>query len=84
MQEAGNQLRAIREREQILIPALAKASGISERVINRIERIDGAPRLELKARLVSGLNALLGQKRYTTDEVFAGWQAHRRDAKKKK
>jgi predicted transcriptional regulator len=82
MSATGNRLNEIREREQIRVPALAKASGVSERIIRRVEEADGAARLEIKARLVSGLNALLGQQRYKTEEVFEGWQAHRRDAKR--
>jgi hypothetical protein len=78
----GNRLKEIREREGIPAPALAKASGISERIIRRVEEVDGAPRLEIKARLVAGLNALLGSERYRTDEVFAGWQPHRRLARR--
>ena len=80
----GNRLREIREHEGIQIPALASASGISERVITRVEGADGAPRLEIKARLVTGLNTLLGDKRYQTDDVFSGWQAHRRNRKSNK
>jgi predicted transcriptional regulator len=75
-------LKEIREREGIQTPALAKVSGVSERTIRRVEEVDGTPRLEIKARLVTGLNTLLGQERYQTDEVFAGWQAHRRHAKR--
>ena len=78
----GNRLREIREREGILTAALAKASGVSERIIRRVETVDGTPRLEIKARLVDGLNDLLGSKRYQTDDVFAGWQPHRRVAKR--
>ena len=78
----GNRLKEIREREGIRTPALATASGVSERIIRRIEEVDGTPRLELKARLVTGLNALLGKQRYQTDEVFAGWRAPRRRAKR--
>ena len=82
--EMGNRLREIREHEGIRTPALAAASGISERVINRVEGADGAPRLEIKSRLVAGLNTLLGDKRYQTDDVFSGWQAHRRHRKSSK
>jgi DNA-binding XRE family transcriptional regulator len=78
----GNRLREIREKEGILTAALAKASGVSERIIRRVETVDGTPRLEIKARLVAGLNDLLGSKRYQTDDVFAGWQPHRRLAKR--
>ena len=77
----GNRLLEIREREGIRIPALATVSGVSERVIKRVEGSDGAPRLEIKAKLVAGLNTLLGDQRYQTDEVFAGWQTHRRHRK---
>jgi len=80
----GNRLKAIREREGISTPALATASGVSERIIRRVEEADGTPRLEVKARLVAGLNSLLGGVRYQTEDVFAGWQAHRRHAKRKK
>ena len=79
----GNQLKAIREREGISTPALATASGVSERIIRRVEEIDGTPRLEIKGRLVAGLNTLLGSTRYQNEDVFAGWQAHRRHAKRK-
>ena len=82
MRATGNRLREIREREQVPTPALAKASGVSERIIRRVEDVDGAARLEIKARLVSGLNALLGQQRYRTEDVFGGWHAHRRHAKR--
>jgi DNA-binding XRE family transcriptional regulator len=78
----GNRLKEFRERAEIQIPALAKASGVSERTIRRVEEVDGASRLEIKAKLVSGLNALLGQQRYQTEDVFGGWQAHRRNAKR--
>lgn len=80
----GNRLREIRELEGIQTPALATASGISERVIKRVETADGTPRLEIKSRLVAGLNTLLGDKRYQTDDVFSGWQAHRRHKKSTK
>jgi predicted transcriptional regulator len=80
---AGNQLKAIREREGISTPALATATGVSERIIRRVEEADGTPRLEIKARLVVGLNTLLDGKHYQTEDVFAGWQAHRRHAKRK-
>jgi predicted transcriptional regulator len=79
----GNRLREIREREGIETAALAKTAGVSERIIRRVETIDGTPRLEVKARLVTGLNKLVGSERYQTDEVFAGWQPHRRVAKRK-
>ena len=82
--EMGNRLREIRELEGIQTPALAATTGISERVINRVEGADGAPRLEIKARLVAGLNTLLGDKRYQTDDVFSGWEAHRRHRKSNK
>jgi transcriptional regulator with XRE-family HTH domain len=78
----GNRLKAIREREGIQTSALARASGVSERIVRRIEEVDGAPRLEVKARLVAGLNALLGGERYQTTDVFAGWKPHRRQAKR--
>jgi len=78
----GNRLREIREREGILTAALARTSGVSERIIRRVETIDGTPRLEVKARLVAGLNKLIGKERYQTDEVFAGWKPHRRLAKR--
>jgi predicted transcriptional regulator len=79
----GNQLKAIREREGISTPALATAAGVSERIIRRVEEIDGTPRLEIKARLVTGLNTLLGETRYQTEDVFAGWHSHRRHTKRK-
>jgi hypothetical protein len=72
-------LADIREREGIGRAALANASGVSERIIRRIEEVDGSPRIELKAHLVTGLNSLLGSQRYRADDVFPGWQAHRRD-----
>jgi len=78
----GNRLKELREREGIQRPALAAAAGVSERIIRRVEEVDGTPRLAIKARLVTALNTLLGQQRYRTDEVFAGWQAHRRHAKR--
>jgi DNA-binding XRE family transcriptional regulator len=78
----GNHLREIREREGILPSALAKTSGVSERVIRRVETIDGTPRLEIKARLVTALNKLVGSDRYKTEDVFAGWAPHRRLAKR--
>jgi predicted transcriptional regulator len=78
----GNHLKAIREREGISTAALATAAGVSERIIRRVEEIDGTPRLEVKARLVTGLNTLISGKGYQTEEVFAGWQAHRRHAKR--
>jgi DNA-binding XRE family transcriptional regulator len=78
----GNRLREIREKEGILTAALAKASGVSERIIRRVETVDGTPRLEIKARLVAGLNDLLGSTRYQTEDVFAGWKPHRRLAKR--
>jgi predicted transcriptional regulator len=78
----GNKLKAIREREGISTPALARAAGVSERIIRRVEEADGTPRIEVKARLVAGLNALLGGTRYQTEDVFAGWQVHRRHAKR--
>ena len=81
MSATGNQLFEIREREGIQISALAKASGVSERTIKRVEGADGTPRLEIKAELVAGLNTLLGEQRYQTGEVFAGWQVHRRNRK---
>jgi len=81
MDATGNQLFEIREREGIQISALAKASGVNERTISRVEGADGTPRLEIKARLVVGLNALVGEQRYQTDEVFGGWQSHRRNRK---
>ncbi|MEA2522790.1 MAG: hypothetical protein QOF73_17 [Thermomicrobiales bacterium] len=80
--ETGNRLKEIREREGIQTPALAKASGVSERIIRRVESVDGARRLEVKARLVTALNSLLGRERYQTDDVFAGWRPHRRRAKR--
>ena len=78
----GNRLREIREREGILTATLARTSGVSERIIRRVETVDGTPRLEVKARLVAGLNKLIGSERYQTDEVFAGWKPHRRMAKR--
>ena len=75
-------MKAIREREGIQTSTLAKAAGISERVIRRVEEVDGTPRLEIKARLVGALNTLLGGERYQTEDVFAGWQPHRRQAKR--
>jgi DNA-binding XRE family transcriptional regulator len=79
---AANRLKEIRERERITTSALANHSGVSERTIRRVEEVDGTPRLEIKARLVASLNTLLGQQRYQTEDVFTGWQAHRRDAKR--
>jgi predicted transcriptional regulator len=84
MNVSGNTLREVREREQILVPALAKSAGVSERTIRRIEEVDGAARLEIKARLVVGLNALIGQQRYKTEDVFPGWEIHRRHTRRKK
>jgi DNA-binding XRE family transcriptional regulator len=78
----GNRLREIREREGILTAVLAKTTGVNERIIRRVETVDGTPRLEVKARLVAGLNTLVGSERYRTDEVFAGWTPHRRLAKR--
>ena len=80
--DQGNRLKEIREQEGIETASLAKASGVSERIIRRIETIDGTPRLEVKARLVAGLNKLVGAERYQTEAVFAGWQPHRRLAKR--
>ena len=81
MNSSGNRLKERREREQIQASALAKASGVSERVIRRIEAFNGPPHLEIKARLVAGLNALSDQH-VQIDEVFPGWQAHRRNEKR--
>jgi DNA-binding XRE family transcriptional regulator len=78
----GNRLREIREREGITTATLAKTTGVSERIIRRVETIDGTSRLEVKARLVAGLNKLVGSERYQTDEVFVGWKPHRRLAKR--
>jgi predicted transcriptional regulator len=78
----GDRLREIREWEGIATPTLARAAGVSERIIRRVETVDGTPRLEIKARLVAGLNQLLGSKRDQTDDVFAGWQPQRRLAKR--
>lgn len=78
----ANRLREIREKEGIETAALARTTGVNERIIRRVETIDGTPRLEVKARLVAGLNKLVGSERYRTDEVFAGWQPHRRLAKR--
>jgi hypothetical protein len=58
------------------------AAGVSERILRRVEEIDGTPRLEVKARLVAGLNKLIGGTRYQTEDVFVGWQPHRRHAKR--
>jgi DNA-binding XRE family transcriptional regulator len=82
--ETGNRLQELREREGIPRAALATAAGVSERTIRRVEEVDGTPRLAIKARLVAALNTLLGQPRYRTDEVFAGWRPHRREAKRKR
>lgn len=82
MIDQGNRLREIREREGIPPSSLARAAGVSERIIRRVETIDGTPRLEVKARLVAGLNKLVGSDRYQTADVFAGWQPHRRVAKR--
>lgn len=77
-----NRLREIREQEGIETASLARASGVSERIIRRVETLDGTPRLEVKARLVTGLNKLVGSERYQTDAVFGGWKPHRRLAKR--
>jgi DNA-binding XRE family transcriptional regulator len=81
--ETPNRLTEIREREGIDRAALANAAGISERIIRRIEEVDGSPRVELKATLVTGLNSLVGSDRYQTSEVFPGWQKHRRNRRRK-
>jgi transcriptional regulator with XRE-family HTH domain len=78
----GNRLKEIREREGIPIPDLARASRVGERILRRVEEADGAPRLEVKVRLVAGLNSLLDGQRYRTEDIFADWKPHRRDAKK--
>lgn len=80
--ESGNRLRAIREEHGIERAALAKASGVNERTIRRIEEMDGAPRLEIKARLVRALNGLIGRDTYATEQVFEGWAPHRRHGRR--
>jgi DNA-binding XRE family transcriptional regulator len=77
-----NRLKEVREEAGIEVSALASSAGVSERILKRIETIDGTPRTEIKARVVTGLNTLLGSKRFTTDEIFPGWQEHRRVAKR--
>lgn len=79
-----NRLKEIREEAGIEVSALATSSGISERILKRIETIDGTPRTEMKAKIVTGLNSLLGSKRFTNEEIFPGWEEHRRVAKKKR
>jgi DNA-binding XRE family transcriptional regulator len=80
----NNRLREVREEAGIEVSALATSAGVSERILKRIETIDGTPRTEIKERVVTGLNTLLGSKRYQTDEIFPGWQVHRRVAKRTK
>jgi transcriptional regulator with XRE-family HTH domain len=79
---ARNRLKEIREKEGIQLADLASASRIGERVLRRVEEADRSPRLEIKAQLVAGLNSMLGSQRYRTEDVFAGWKPHRRNAKK--
>jgi predicted transcriptional regulator len=80
----NNRLREVREEAGIEVSALASSAGVSERILKRIETIDGTSRTEIKERVVTGLNTLLGSKRYQTNEIFPGWQVHRRVAKRLK
>lgn len=79
-----NRLKDIREESGISLSALATSSGVSERIITRIETIDGTSRTEIKSRVVAGLNALLNASRYQTEDVFPGWKVHRRVSRRTK
>lgn len=80
----NNRLREVREEAGIEVSVLATSAGVSERVLKRIETADGTSRTEIKERVVTGLNRLLGSKRFQTDDIFPGWLAHRRVAKRTK
>jgi len=78
-----NRLKELREEAGIDVSTLASSAGVSERILKRIETLDGTSRTEIKARVVTGLNTILGDKRYQTEDVFPGWEAHRRNRKSK-
>jgi DNA-binding XRE family transcriptional regulator len=63
---------------------LASSAGVNQRTLKRIETIDGTSRLEIKERIVASLNTILGSKRYQTNDIFPGWEPHRRIAKRTK
>jgi DNA-binding XRE family transcriptional regulator len=81
--QTTNSLRSFREGAHIEIPVLARAAGVSERTIRKIESADGSDRIEIKSRLAAALKRLTGDDMAQVETLFPGWEQHRRDAKKK-
>jgi len=68
----SNRLREIRIKEGVTITELARVSKVSQKVISETERHLRDPRLEIKHRILKGLNEIRGQSNppYSFEDIF--------------